>query len=300
MGRKVNLKIQMHKQINNLIAIGTSRHEMKKLTGNNSSPFIHSASTADAYRQTVNEFSSWLKNEKSDIWDTKDLSAISKDIAYEYLQERESKGLSAWTITKDLSAINKVLDLGLNKREGNLSERRLQDITRSREVKEHDFKYNQTNYSQQIDIARAFGLRRESITGGNYAVKESSFFIKNNNLYVSVIEKGGRYREAQCLESYKNDIVSRYDVEFRDSFTKNEFIEHYVDDKNNALFDSYTAKIDNHAFRSEYATNLYKELASQKENLLNDYKGYDSELLKEVSENLGHSRLSVVVSHYLK
>lgn len=300
MGRKVNLKIQMHKQINNLIAIGTSRHEMKKLTGNNSSPFIHSASTADAYRQTVNEFSSWLKNEKSDIWDTKDLSAISKDIAYEYLQQRESKGLSAWTVTKDLSAINKVLDLGLNKREGNLSERRLQDITRSREVKEHDFKYNQINYSQQIDIAKAFGVRRESIVGGNYAIKESSLFIKDSNLYISVIEKGGRYREAQCLESYKNDIVSRYDIEVRDSYSKDEFIQHYVSDKNDTLFDSYTAKVDNHAFRAEYATNLYEELASQKENLLNDYKGYDSELLKQVSENLGHSRLSVVVDHYLR
>lgn len=289
----------MHKKINNLIAIGTSRHEIKKLTGDNSSPFIHSAGTADAYRQTVNEFSNWLKDNKNEVWRTKDLNSITKDVAYEYLQERESRGLSAWTVTKDMSAINKTLKLSLTKKEGNLSERRLQDITRSREVKEHDSKYNQINYAEQIDIARAFGLRRESITGGNYAIKESSFFIKNNNLYVSVIEKGGRYREAQCLESYKNDIVSRYNVEFRDSFTKNEFIEHYVDDKSDTLFDKYTAKIDNHAFRAEYGQDLYKELASEQQVLKNDYHGYDSDIIKRVSENLGHSRKDVVVNHYL-
>lgn len=289
----------MHKEINKIIAIGTSRHEMKKLTGDNSSPFIHSTGTADAYRQTINEFSSWLKNDKNEVWSTKELSSISKEVAYEYLQEREAKGLSAWTVTKDLSAINKVLNLDLNKKEGNLKQRKLQDITRSRVTKEHDSKYNPANYRDEIEIAKAFGLRRESIVSGNYAIKKSSLFIRNNKVYCSVIEKGGRYREAQCLQSYKDNVIQKYNVKEKSSFTKDEFIEHYVSDKDDILFNKYTAKIDNHAFRAEYAQALYKELASEQQDLKSDYYGYDSDIIKEVSKNLGHSRLDVVVKHYL-
>lgn len=299
MGRKPNLKIQMHNAINGKIAIGVSRHAIKQQTGNNSSPFIHSTATADAYRQTVNEFSTWLKQDNNSVWSTKDLDAINKDVAYQYLQERQEQGLSAWTVTKDMSAINKVLDLQLTKREGNLKQRRVKDIKRSREPKAHDLKYNPKNYSEQIDIAKAFGLRRESIHGGNYAIKESSFFIKNNKIHISVIEKGGRYREVPCLDKYKDTIAARYELQERDSFTKDEFIEHYVSDENDVLFQSYTAKIDNHAFRSEYAQDLYKELIVDVANPQHNYYGYDSRIIKEVSEALGHARFDVVVKHYL-
>lgn len=266
MGRKVNLKIQMHKQIDRKLAIGESRHLAKKaykeyckvndLSYNAAkSPFIHSTATAEAYRQTVNEFSSWLKANNKEVWDTKDLSKVTKEVVYSYLQERQGQGKSAWTVTKDMSAINKILNLDLTKKEGNLNDRKLADISRSRGITESDTKYNEKNYADQIEIARAFGLRRESIEGGNFAIKESSMFSKDGNIYVSVIEKGGRYREAQCLQSYQNNIEQKYNIEERDGFgdNKNAFIEHYADDKSNVLFDRYTKKIDNHAFRAEYA-----------------------------------------------
>lgn len=287
----------MHQKIDSKLAIGISRHKIKKELGH--SPFIHSTGTADAYRQTTNEFSSWLKNENKEIWSTKNLDSITKDVAYRYLQERQENGLSAWTVTKDMSALNKILDLNLNKKEGGLQDRKLQDITRSRVSREHDKKYNPKNYMEQIEFSRAFGLRRESIYGGNYAVKESSLFTKDDNVFVRVIEKGGRYRESPCLRSYQNNIIEKYNIQSGESMTKEQFIESYYASKDSPLFDEYTSKIDNHAFRAEYAQDLYDEIASQKENIELDYKGYDSSILKDVSQALGHNRLSVVVNHYL-
>ena len=301
----------MHNKINSLLRIGESKHLAKQVykeycEANNlpynpaKSPFIHSVSTADAYRQTIKEFCAWLKTEKPEVWKTKNLSNIDKKICYEYLQTREKQGCSAWTISKDMSALNKVLDLNLNKKEGNLQERSLKDITRSRETCTHDQKYNSANYSNQIEFAKAFGVRRESICGGQFQVKENSLFKSNGKVYCSLIEKGGRYREAPCLAKYQSSIESKYNIQERESLTKEQFIEAYYNSNSDYLFNNYTSKIDNHSFRAEYATNLYRELAEQKENLQKNYRDYDSVILKEVSEALGHSRINVVVDHYLR
>ena len=301
----------MHNKINSLLRIGESKHLAKQVykeycEANNlpynpaKSPFIHSVSTADAYRQTIKEFCAWLKTEKPEVWKTKDLEQIDKKICYEYLQTREKQNCSAWTISKDMAALNKILNLGLNKKEGGLQERSLKNITRSRENCDHDQKYNPANYKEQIEFAKAFGVRRESVKGGQFQVKEDSLFKKDGKIYVSVIEKGGRYREAPCLTKYQSSIESKYNIQERESLTKEQFIEVYYNSNSNYLFDNYTSKIDNHSFRAEYATNLYQELAEQKDNIENDYRGYDSTILRKVSQALGHSRISVVVDHYLR
>jgi len=309
--RKKNITIQMHQKIDSLLRIGESKHlakqayrqycEENNLPWNPSkSPFLHSIGTTENYRQVIGEFCTWLKTEKPEVWKTKNLSNIDKKIAYEYLQDREKQGCSAWTVSKDMSALNKILDLGLNKKEGGLQERSLKNITRSRENCEHDTKYNPDNYINQIEFAKAFGVRRESIQGGQFQVREDSLFKKDGKVYVSVIEKGGRYREAPCLSAYQNAIQQKYKITERETYTKEQFVEAYYNSNSNYLFNTYTNKIDNHAFRAEYATNLYRELAKQKETVANDYRGYDSAVLKEVSTALGHSRINVVVDHYLK
>lgn len=309
--RKKNITIQMHQKIDSLLRIGESKHlakqayrqycEENNLPWNPSkSPFLHSIGTTENYRQVIGEFCTWLKTEKPEVWKTKDLSNIDKKIAYEYLQDREKQGCSAWTVSKDMSALNKVLDLGLNKKEGGLQERSLKNISRSREQKEHDAKYNPANYKDQIEFVKAFGVRRESIYGGQFQVKENSLFKKDGKVYVSVIEKGGRYRETPCLSNCQKAIEEKYNIQEREPFTKEQFIEFYSCNQSNYIFNNYTSKIDNHSFRAEYATNLYKEIAEQKDSIENDYRGYDSTILKEVSEALGHSRISVVVDHYLR
>ena len=299
MARNKNIKIQMHNKINEKIAIGKSRHEEKANSDNRQSDYIHSYNTADSYRQTVDEFSAWLKENKSDIWNSKNLESIDKDTAYEYLRSREDKGCSPHTVSKDMSAINKTLGLGLEKKEGGLKNRSNKNITRSRNRCKHDSEYNYKNYKEQIEFAKSFGLRRESICGGAYQVKEKSLFksLEDGKIYCRVIEKGGKYREAPCLASREAYIEENYkNIGYSTPMSKDEFRELY-NSSGEVLFDKYTKKIDNHAFRREYAQELYKELNEEQKK---DYRGYDEKTIKKVSEALGHSRLDVVIDHYLK
>ena len=66
------------------------------------------------------------------------------------------------------------------------------------------------------------------------------------------------------------------------------------------LFKRYTRKIDNHALRREYAKNRYKEIAEEKDSEEKDYRGYDKEVLRVLTQDLGHNRLDVVIYNYLK
>lgn len=310
MGRNnKNFTIQLNNRINDLLAIGESKHAAKieyrkieeehgRKINSAKSNFIHSIKTADAYRQTVGEFCGWLKENKSDTWSSKNLERINKDVCYEYLKDRE-ESCSPYTVSKDMAALNKVLDLDLNKKEGKLQERSYKEVKRSREDRGMDKAYSPKNYSKQIEFAQAFGLRRESMLGGDYQVKDVSLFIRDDRVYCSVIEKGGRYREAPCLEKYQDIILGRYDIEERETSTKEEFKELY-NGPGELLWDKYTSKIDNHAFRGEYARDLYNQIAEQKEEVKADYRGYDKEVLLEVSNALGHNRVNVVVEHYLR
>ena len=90
--RKKNFTIQMNNKINDLLRIGESKHLAKQVykeycEANNlpwnpaKSPFIHSTQTAESYRQTVGEFCTWLKTEKPEVWQTKDLDQIDKEVA---------------------------------------------------------------------------------------------------------------------------------------------------------------------------------------------------------------------------
>ena len=223
MGRNnKNFTIQLNNRINDLLAIGESKHEAKKeykkieeehgrKINSAKSNFIHNPNSASSYRQTVGEFCSWIKENKNDVWSSKELDQVDKGICYEYLKDRE-QSCSPDTISKDMSALNKVLNFDLNKKEGELKERSYKAITRSRLDKGMDKAYNPKNYTNQIEFAKAFGLRRESILGGSYQVKDNSLFTRDNRLYCGVIEKGGRYREAPCLDKYQDIKIGRAHV----------------------------------------------------------------------------------------
>lgn len=323
MVRKVNVKIQMHQRIDSLLAIGESKHYAKQVYRDkckeqnikwnpSKTPFIHSTTSADNYRQVVNQFSTWLKENKSDVWSTKDLNSLTKEVCYDYLKYRD-ENYAATTVSRDMSALNKVLDHDLNKKDANLSQRSYKDITRSRTVKAHHSKYNPANYRPQIEFARAFGVRRESVIGGDYQVKEISLFKSNENghVYACVIEKGGRYREAPCLEKYQAAIEARYNIQEREivpgskgadkenyHISENDFKKLYNSNNDKYLFDKYTTKINSYASRHSYAKELYKENADKLDNLKADYRSkFDTRAVQMVSNALGHSRISDTITY---
>lgn len=305
-----SLKYQVTQKLNALNRIGESKHQAKQDYRNAcesanlkwnpaKADGIFSYKTMDAYRQSALEFSGWLKENHSDV---KDINNITREHAISYLQQRQEQGKSAWTTSKDMSALNKVFNLNVSKQEAGLRERSYKNAERSRLERGHDHKFNAKNYERQISFAQAFGCRRESIVGGQYQVKDVSLFKQDGKVFASFIEKGGRYREAPCLSSMQPQIEKTFpDIQERESLTKQQFQELYQSSKD-YLFDRYTTKIDNHAFRHEYARNLYQELLEQRDQERQEalYRGYNKEVLREVSEALGHSRLSVVVEYYLR
>lgn len=296
-----SLNYQMHERMQKMNRIGESRHEAKRQSIDGKTEGIFSKSTYDNYKQVSVQFVKWLKENHAEI---KHIDDVPRSVLIEYLQEREERGLSPHTISRDLAALNKLFGTDITKKEAGLSQRSYKEITRSREQKDYNKQYNPKNWQKQIDMARAFGIRRESFVTGDYRLREGSLYRVDGKLYVAVVEKGGKFRNAEVREDMQKTIEQHFpNIQEREAlYTEHEFREAYAKGElGSALFDRYTSKIDNHAFRREYAQEKYKELVNRLKDPKKDYyKEYDKRAIAEVSKNLGHNRLRVVVEHYLR
>jgi hypothetical protein len=327
-----SLNQQVRSVINKKLALGESRHKAKEekrkecekegRNYDNKVYGIHSYNTLQTYRTEALKFADYIKENHKDI---NKLSNITKDHAKGYFDKHKDQ--SSHSLSTKMAAINKVYDLDLNKKELGIDSRDYTKISRSREQKAHDKKYNPDNYKGQIGVAKSFGLRRSSICSKNaetYPVGKNSFFLDKDtgDLKACVISKGGKYNEVTCLPDKKEEmlgylreqgasVLTREGTDFSKKNevdrAKNEYKGSY--NHEDRLFDNYTKNIDNHSYRREYAQNLYDQL--EEEYLKNnsdgkkyytrkeDGRSYYRDVLLEVSRNLGHNRLNVVVQNYL-
>lgn len=284
--RQKNLKIQLNNAINDKLAIGKSRH-IEKQNNNGKSDYIHSINSADSYRKSINQFADWLRDNKKEVWNTKNLSSIDKKTAEEFLRHQRDRGLRSTSISRDLAAINKVLNLQLTKKEAGIEKRSIYNVYKSRndtnsrlsdEVREKN--------KNQITIAQATGCRRSSILK---LEKEHFKFDKETGLPHSVWlkEKGGKERIAPILQEYREQVK--------------EILE--TSPLNGPIFDKYSRGIDNHSFRAEYAESRYNEILDTYRafeiEIKADYRGFDSDILEQISHDLGHNRIDVVEEHYI-
>lgn len=284
--RRKNIKMQLNTALNEKLAIGTSRHQAKQENGGKSDK-IHSIATADNYRKSINHFGDWLRDNKPEVWATKDLTSIDKSVANEYLKSLENRGLRSTSISRDLAAINKVLNLDLNKKDADIAGRSIYDIMKSRnDTNSRLTETMKANNKDQMTIALSCGCRRSSITK---MTKDDFIIDKNTGLPTGVhlTEKGGKHRVAPILQEYQQAVGE------------------ILASKPSGcpVFDAYSSRIDNHSLRSEYAEKRYAEIEEMYKlmgkDLNEDYRGYDTNILREVSENLGHNRLDVIEEHYV-
>lgn len=285
MARMSKMDYQLYCRMQDMFQPGVSRHEAKQeykdMMGTNKTHNrtigIHSYKTYDAYKQTSIEFSRYMKNNHKDI---KDISYVKQEHVIDYLKYRQKNEISSYSISKDMAALNKLFNCNVTKKIANLKGRTYKDITRSRGEKAHDRKYNPDNYADQITFAKSCGCRRESVL-----VVTPERFTWENGLPTKVFlkEKGGKPRHANILKDYQKQLKKILDNK----------------EKDKPLFVKYTKKIDNHAFRREYAKYRYIEILGNQEDK-RDYRGYDIEILKELTKDLGHNRLDVVIYNYLK
>lgn len=244
---------------------------------------IYSHQTFENYKQTCIEFEKWLNANYPDV---KNIDQISKEHGKEYLLLRQSKGLSSWTTDKDLAGLNKVFGFNMTKKEIGLNRKSYKDSVRSRKDSLMDKKYNPKNYENQILVAKSTGIRRQSML----KITSESFNrdISGRIISITVKEKGGKVRNALVLEKFRDELTKKINLLEKERGSTSR------------LFDKYTSRIDNHAFRAEYARELYTELIEKKEFDKADFYGKDKEIVCIVSQNLGHERPEIVVQHYFR
>lgn len=239
--------------------------------------YIHSVETNRNYFDRVMRFHDFLKSQG-----VKKMKDVTFEHGRDYLLERQERGLSSWTTSLDMAAINKIFELDLTKKNVGLKRRNYKDATRSRIERKMDHSVNFDRNEKQIVIAKATGIRRQSMLK-----IEGKHFEFRDGLPVSVWvkEKGGRERYAPILELYRERVAEI----LKES------------SKVGPLFEKYPKNIDNHAFRHQYAKDYYEELLQGLERPVKaNYKGYDKEVLKKVSKALGHNRVDVVIYSYLR
>ena len=205
--KRGSLVYQINQRFKALEKFGESKHKAKqeyKDLHPKSTPKvegIYSHKTMAAYRQTLKEFTPFLRAKK-----IKDLKDVTENDIKEYLQSRQKKGLSPYTLSKDMAAFNKFFGLELTKQKLGLHTRSYRDITQNRGETKEGIKYNPKNWERQIAVVKNFGVRRESVLGGSFQLKTGSLYKTPDGIYVSVVEKNGKFRNVQCLKSGQKDI----------------------------------------------------------------------------------------------
>ena len=301
MSRKnINITMQLNRNIDNLLRIGE-----KKIKDDRTNPTrvdgIHSIKTADTYRQTARALGEYLKTQH-----VRNVSDIQREHIQGFFDSR--RDLSAYTHARELSAINKILDTRYTIRDFGIERRSYKDITNNRGLAQRDTSDALRN-KQQLEFVRACGMRRDSID----RITPADFIRDNNNICIGLhlIEKGGRERNAVIIEQDREKITQIVNNAIQNTGENQPFLKQ-VDNNANPHYE-----------RAEYAQRLYNDLLQNQDR---DYyagmrdrfisqesfdkaisryhneivKGYDRNTMAEVSQNLGHNRIDVVLYHYLK
>lgn len=261
--------------------------------------------TMSDYKKVAEKFQSWSKNKG---YNFKSLADVSDNHILQYLQERQDTGKSAWTVSRDLSALNKIFGREISKKGTDLKSRKNADIKNNRGLGNN---YRPSIYKKNKELTEflsATGIRRQSITviSPANAIRDKQGTV----IGFSVIEKGGKARKCYIIKSKQEAITS--------------FVDNYQSKNGDKPFWNKVDKnLNVHWYRAEYAKALYSDLVSaqsNKQDYFNGYrdffvnssrlalatkghrqttKGYDTECLGVVSQCLGHNRIDVVYSNYL-
>lgn len=325
-----SLEEQLEEALKPMIAFGQSKAQAKK--EGTAHERIFSFQTYTTYKQQLLLYIKWLKEKHPE---TTSLNKCKKYIT-EYLDGRVAQGLSAWTISTDCMAINKLFQLKPgDKGYYEPPKRKRNNIIRSRERVKADYHFSEKKNAELVNFAKATGLRRSglsSIKGDCLYTKEEikemvniinpnmlttdsdrkqykalqDTFLFDEQYFIKVIEKGGKLRYLPVVGVNTQEVVNR----IRST------------DKNKKVWEYVHSNADIHGYRSEYATKIYKKYARNIEDIPVDekvringkkYKNaiyccrkeekgkkLDRIAMYKVSKALGHNRIDVVAENYLR
>lgn len=244
-------------------------------------PHIYSYKTYGNYVKHINYFLAWCEER----YGCKTLKQCREHVD-EWLQERISSELSAYTLKLEAAALGKLYQEP-SKNFTPTPSRERGSITRSRGYALRDAGFSLEKNREIIDFCRATGLRRaelESLTGSQLIEKPEGYFI-------AVKGKGGRYRESPVIGPHAEEVAKR----MRSAGS-------------GKIWEKVPSHMDVHSYRSEYATAIYsayvRDPIPEKDRYYcrGDRKGtvMDKVAMLKASEALGHSRIDVVAGHYIR
>lgn len=289
---KKSLVAQVSERIDSIFVPGRSKHQ-DKIAGETGDK-IYSYETRRGYKKHACYFVQWVKEQpvRPEIGHKPRTLEECKPYAADWLQARIDSGLSAWTVRLEASALAKVYGCTLNDFGVDLPARNRADITRSRGTKTRDKHFSEANHSEFVSFCRSTGLRSE----GLQSIRGTDLIQNDDGSWaISVIEKGGRHRDAPIFGSPEAvaAVVARMQAAGE-----------------NKVWESVPNGADIHSYRAEYATAIYKHYArdiaiipkAERYDCRTDLKGihYDKKAMMRASEALGHSRISVIASHYIR
>ena len=314
MGRKKDVERLFHQTLSDKIAFGQSKKAAKKDLGFGQSTYqIYSVNSYKTYLKQCTQYARWLKEERG-INKIDDINK-TEQYAKEYIQKRLDDGKSIYTVKMERSALGMLYEKQIDIQ---LPSRTPDKITRSRkETKNDRYISRDGKYKDVFTISIATGSRRKDIS----KLCVNNFREVDGKLYVYFERsKGGRDRLTPVLEKYEKDV--------------RDIIKQAKTDGKTRLFNHIPKEIDIHGLRREYCQGLYDEIKDNKElrdEILKNYperrelktqkdkdgntvtKEIKSDVYKDrngnvwkrddiyvLSQALGHNRLDVSITHYLK
>ena len=305
MGRKnKNITIQLNRRIDELLRIGE-----KKVKVDGRVATINSVQTADSYRGTANRLGEVCKS-----MGVRNIEDIDKGVIERYMESY--RHASAWTVSREIAAANKLLGTSYTPRDFGFTQRRTYtSVKNNRGDLPSSSTANKPENQDGLYLAFVTGCRRSSITTvtANDAVRD-----EHGKIYAfNWCEKGGRCRTSLVLPSEQGNLTRWVDSKLKGGHSPDAPLVDYIS-KNAPC----------HRMRSEYARDLYAELLEAKQRGIDVYEGrkyelfidrskfdhsynnprfksdnphgFQKDLALEVSFNLGHNRLDVSIYSYLK
>jgi len=327
-----SLHQQMYDTLVGMQAFGESRREAKK-NGTDRNK-IFSFKTFQVYKEHCQYFIRFIKSNHPEC---KNLRQARKYIR-EWLQTRVDQGLSAWTISTEMSALSKLYGIHPGDPDYFTCPKRCREnIKRSRDGGKRRF--SEKNNAELVAFCKSCGTRRsellklkgkdlitiEYITKEAHRLTELSKYralsksesadlrlykdamlFTGSQYFINIRRsKGGRDRISPLIGPDIDRVVTR-------------FREIAPDEK---VWLSVSSNADIHHYRSDYCTKLYRMIARPIENIpynrtsrsgkryqgdvvfcRRDERGrkLDRNALLLCSKALGHNRISVVSEHYLR
>ena len=300
-GKKSNFVHQFKHSLQKQTRYGESKHELKqkarehaKTTGEPYQPIrgIFSTQTYKDYCNVCEQFSNYvIKNHPN----CKNFYQ-ARDYVEEWLEEKNQKGLSAWTLHLYGSALASAYNCQIKDFSFEFPRRERGNITRCRDENGSDYRNTNPRFADVKDFVRGTGARRI----GLMRLTKDDIRQRSDGLYeVHLREKNNMERWAIVHPSYQETVLRLFETSKSYKSPNGEV----------RLFrktDIPPGSI--HDLRAEYASNMYQYFEEHElgngilYHCRKDLAGtsYDKGLMQLVSEQLGHHRLDVVTSYLYK